>query len=95
MAPPPAYPLDSSESAHPIRRPSIRGVEERRLDEFIGGQYSRWNISAALFEFKSDNKDYIQISVWEPEHYTKPTFDEAKKQEYKAIEKGYMFGPSW
>jgi alpha-mannosidase len=89
------YPLDSSEAAHPIRRLSIRGVEEHRLGEFIGGQFGRWNLAAAMFEHKTDDKDIISYGVWEPEIHTKPTFEEASKQEYKPISKGYQFGPSW
>lgn len=89
------YPLASSESTHPIRRLSIRGVEERRLDEFAYGQFGGYNLSAALFEHKTDDKDIISYGVWEPEALTKPTFEEASKQEYKPISKGYRFGPSW
>ena len=89
------YPLSSSEAAHPVRRISVRGVEERRLEEFTSGQYSRWNINSALFEHKTDDKKVISLSVWEPKAHTKPTFDEAVKQEYKPLQKGYLFGPSW
>jgi alpha-mannosidase len=90
-----AYPLSSSDAAHPIRRLAIRGVEERRLDEFIGGQYQRWNITSVLFEGRTDDEKYITVAVWEPKVHTKPSFDEAVKQEYTPIKKGYRFGPSW
>lgn len=89
------YPLNSSEAKHPIRRISTRGVEERRLNEFVGGQWSQWNLSAALFEHRTDDEDVISMGVWEPKALTKPTFDEAVKQDYKPIKKGYSFGPSW
>lgn len=92
---PPAYPLLSTEARHAVRRPSIRGVEERRLGEFIGGQYSNWNLSSVLFEGKTDHKDVIRLERWDPPAGTKPSFDEAKKQDYRKAEKGQTFGPSW
>lgn len=91
----PAYPLRSSQAPRPVRRLSIRSVEERRVEEFGSGQYDRYNIRSVLFEAKRDDEDVIKMGLWVPPQGTKPSFDEAKDQEYNKVQKGHMFGPSW
>lgn len=91
----PLYPVLSSQTARPVRAPHIRSILERRLGEFIGGQYGKYNLSSFLFEGNTDEKPYVSLEKWSPEPGEKPTFEEAKRQKYTEAKKGDRFGPSW
>lgn len=69
--------------------------QERRLGEFIGGQYGQYNLASLLFEGRTDKKDVIELERWDPPGESKPTFQEARKQSYHSFKKGDSFGPSW
>ncbi|CAO1635258.1 unnamed protein product [Jaminaea pallidilutea] len=94
MAPPP-YPVLSTESPRPVRGLSIRSQEERRLNDFVGGQFAKYNLSSVLFEDRSDDPKVIAFEKWSPPAGQKPPFDVAKKQRFVPAHKGDTFGPSW
>ncbi|PWZ01460.1 putative AMS1-alpha-mannosidase [Testicularia cyperi] len=89
------YPLLSTSDPRPVRSGLIRSIHERRLDEFIGGQYADYNITSLLFEHRTDEEKYITVQSWTPPAGTKPTFEQAKTQKYVPAHKGIKFGPSW
>ncbi|KAF8878221.1 glycoside hydrolase family 38 protein [Infundibulicybe gibba] len=61
-----------------------------RLGNFLGGHFSNVNLSSVLFTHRVDNRN-----IWSAPGLTKPTFEEAMKQEFKPAKKGDSFGPSW
>ncbi|KAN0061958.1 Glycoside hydrolase, 38 vacuolar alpha mannosidase [Thecaphora frezii] len=91
----PVYPIQASEEPRSVRIPLLRSVTERRLGEFVGGQYGDYNLGSLLFEHRTDDAEYVRIERWSPPAGTKPTFDEAKMQHYQPAKKGDTFGPSW
>lgn len=91
----PAYPLLSSSAPRPVRGPSIRSQDERRLNDFVGGQFASYNLTSVLFEAKTDDVKMIELEKWSPEAGEKPPFSVAKKQKYVRCRKGDTFGPSW
>lgn len=90
-----SYPTLAADAPRPVRGPSIRSQQERRLNDFVGGQFGDYNLSSVLFEHRTDSKDYIKLSRWSPDIGKKPSFEEAKKQRYTECAKGDAFGPSW
>ncbi|PWN53731.1 putative AMS1-alpha-mannosidase, partial [Violaceomyces palustris] len=90
-----SYPKLSSSSSRPVRAAPIRSIQERRINEFVGGQFSDYNLASLLFENRSDSADHVQIERWSPPPGTKPPFKEAVKQEFRPAKKGERFGPSW
>ncbi len=89
------YPTRASAEPRPVRAGLIRSVHERRLDEFVGGQFSEYNLASLLFEARTDDPKYVSIQSWTPKAGSKPTFEEAKRQTYVKGQKGMKFGPSW
>lgn len=89
------YPTHASAEPRPVRAGLIRSVHERRLEEFIGGQFGDYNLASVLFEARTDDPKYVSIQSWTPKAGTKPTFDEAKRQTYVKADKSIKFGPSW
>lgn len=89
------YPTYASEESRPVRSGLIRSVHERRLDEFVGGQFGDYNLASVLFEARTDEEKYVSIQSWTPKPGSKPSFDEAKRQSYVKAKKGIKFGPSW
>ena len=91
----PPYPLLASSSHRPVRGLSIRKLDERRLGDFVGGQYANYNLSSVLFEDRSDDSAVISLSRWSPPAGEKPPFKEAIKNKFEKTQKGTDFGPSW
>ncbi|KAJ1030129.1 hypothetical protein NDA16_001042 [Ustilago loliicola] len=89
------YPTHASAEPRPVRSGLIRSVHERRLEEFVGGQFGDYNLASVLFEARTDDDKHVSIQSWTPKAGTKPTFDEAKRQTYTKAKKGIKFGPSW
>lgn len=102
------YPILPAGDDRVVRALPIRRIRERRLGEFIGGQYAQYNLSSVLFEARTDDKAYIRIARWDPEPWlhpdpkgkggeviNKPPFSDAVKQHYTDTKKGTTFGPSW
>ncbi|KAK0567954.1 Glycoside hydrolase, 38 vacuolar alpha mannosidase [Tilletia horrida] len=97
MTPSPAYPLLSTDTARPVRGPTIRSLKERRLQEFIGGQFADYNLASVLFKHRADAPPVVKLARWDPEPGTKPSFKEATSsdKQYSPLKKGDTFGPSW
>ncbi|PWN42751.1 putative AMS1-alpha-mannosidase [Ceraceosorus guamensis] len=89
------YPELSIASERPVHGIDIRSVQERRLEEFHGGQYSRWNLASVLFESSRDDEGVIRIWRWDPKPGDKPSFDEAIKQTFRPSSTHENFSPSW
>lgn len=89
------YPVLASDEPKPVRHLSIRSQEERRLNDFVGGQYADYNLTSVLFENRTDSHDVISLEKWSPKIGEKPPFAVAKKQKYIPAAKGDAFGPSW
>lgn len=89
------YPTHASAEPRPVRAGLIRSVHERRLQEFVGGQFGDYNLASVLFEARTDDPKYISIQSWTPKAGSKPNFDEAKRQTYVKADKSIKFGPSW
>ena len=60
-----------------------------------GGQYGGYNLSSLLYAHRLDDGEHIKLEMWSPPGRTKPTFEEAKRQKYKTVNKGHVFGPAW
>ncbi|KAE8270386.1 hypothetical protein A4X09_0g1942 [Tilletia walkeri] len=97
MSSSPAYPLLSSDTDRPVRGPAIRSLREKRLQEFIGGQFADYNLASVLFKHRTDSSPAVELSRWDPPAGSKPNFKEAtsKDNKYVSLKKGDTFGPSW
>ncbi|WWD20554.1 hypothetical protein CI109_105030 [Kwoniella shandongensis] len=71
------------------------GSTHGRLDQFLGGHYRDYNLSALLYAHKLDDPEHVKLEVWSAPNRSKPSFEEAKRQVYKPAKKGDSFGPSW
>ncbi|KAI3487963.1 hypothetical protein L1887_48046 [Cichorium endivia] len=56
------YPTHASEESRPVRSGLIRSVHERRLDEFVGGQFGDYNLASVLFEARTDEEKQRRAS---------------------------------
>lgn len=72
----------------------IKSLTTDRTRQFTGGRYSPLNLAAVLFTDRKDDKNHVRLSVWSAPGNSKPSFDEAMKQEFKPATKGDSFGPS-
>src|SRR5258708_5060465 len=72
----------------------IKSLTNDRTGQFTGGRYGSLNLTAVLFTARKDDKDHVRLSVWSAPGRSKPSFDEAMKQEFKPATKGDSFGPS-
>ncbi|KAA1467023.1 hypothetical protein DENSPDRAFT_876986 [Dentipellis sp. KUC8613] len=73
----------------------IKDLTKGRLGTFSGGHFSDVNLSSVLFTQRIDDDKHVKLQVWSAPGLTKPTFEEALKQEFKPAKKGDTFGPSW
>ena len=60
-----------------------------------GGHFASVNLSTLLYAHRLDDEKHVQLSVWSAPARSKPSFEEAKRQEYRPAKKGEQFGPSW
>ena len=72
----------------------IKHLTQGRLGTFNGGHYADVNLSQVLYHHRVDDSAYIKLQVWSAPGLTKPSFEEAMKQKFKAAKKGDQFGPS-
>jgi alpha-mannosidase len=47
-----------------------------------------------MFIHRVDDTDHVKLEVWSAPGRTKPSFEEAMKQDFKPAKKGQEFGPS-
>ncbi|KAJ2706888.1 Glycoside hydrolase, 38 vacuolar alpha mannosidase [Coemansia sp. IMI 203386] len=59
------------------------------------GQFKKASIHASMFEARVTGSPHVQLEVWSAPGQERPTFEHAVKKEFKSIENGYSFGPSW
>jgi alpha-mannosidase len=72
----------------------IKNLTKNRLGTFLGGHFSGVNLSSVLFKHQLDSEENVKLEVWSAPGRTKPSFEEAMKQEFKPAKKGDRFGPS-
>lgn len=72
----------------------VKNLTRDRLNTFNGGHYSDVNLSTTLFVTRTDAKEHVKLLVWSAPGLTKPSFEEAMKQDFKEAKKGDRFGPS-
>ncbi|KAJ2747871.1 Glycoside hydrolase, 38 vacuolar alpha mannosidase [Coemansia sp. BCRC 34301] len=53
------------------------------------------NLCAALFSGRVSGAPYVKLELWAANGLERPTFAEAVKQKYVAVDVGHSFGPSW
>jgi hypothetical protein len=58
------------------------------------GSYASLNLPALMFTHRTDDADHVKLEVWSAPGLTKPSFEEAMKQEFTPAKKGQQFGPS-
>ncbi|KAG8760256.1 Glycoside hydrolase, 38 vacuolar alpha mannosidase [Serendipita sp. 396] len=86
-----SYPEDGSSAG----KKWIKSLYNDRTGQFVGGRYGDLNLGAVLFTERLDNKEHVELKVWSAPGRTKPSFDEAMRNEFKSAKKGDSFGPSW
>ena len=91
----PAYPVLAEQSSRPVRPLPIRSIQEKRVYEFIGGQFSSDNLSSILYAGRTSSDAHVRIESWSPSSGTRPSFTEASSQTFKPCRIGEKFGPSW
>ncbi|KAI0293181.1 glycosyl hydrolases family 38 N-terminal domain-containing protein [Multifurca ochricompacta] len=72
----------------------IKGLIKDRTGNFSGGHFSDVNLSSALFTHRLDDSKHIELQRWSAPNLTKPTFEEALKQDFQPAKKGESIGPS-
>lgn len=86
---------DYPEQNHSPGAKWIKNLTQDRLSQFVGGHFDSVNLSSVLFYQRRDGPDHVQLQVWSAPGLSKPSFEEAMKQEFKPAKKGDSFGPSW
>ncbi len=71
----------------------VKNLSKDRLGTFLDGRYGDVNLGSVLFTERIDDNKHIKLKVWDAGR-TKPSFQEAVKQHFVNISKGYAFGPS-
>ncbi|KAG6826715.1 hypothetical protein H0H92_014762 [Tricholoma furcatifolium] len=71
----------------------IKNLTKDRLGTFTGGRYSDLNLQSALFTHRVDSPDLVKLQVWSAPGLSKPTFEEAMKQNFKPAKKTVEFDP--
>ncbi|KAF8671950.1 Alpha mannosidase, middle domain [Rhizoctonia solani] len=73
----------------------IKNLTKDRVKKFTDGSFASLNLPALMFTHRIDDADHVKLEVWSAPGRTKPTFEEAMKQDFKPAKKGQEFGPSW
>ncbi|KAI0287851.1 glycoside hydrolase family 38 protein [Russula brevipes] len=73
----------------------IKGLTRDRTGNFTGGHFADVNLSSVLFTHRLDNSNHVELQRWSAPGITKPSFQEALKQEFQPAEKGESIGPSF
>ena len=89
------YPLLAEQATRPVRPLPIRSIQEKRIHEFIGGQFASDNVSSLLYAGRTNAAAHVQIQSWSPSNGTRPNFAEASAQTFQPCRIGDKFGPSW
>lgn len=73
----------------------VKNLTRDRLGNFNGGRYADINLGSSLFIHRLDGYSYVNLKAWSAPGLSKPSFEEAMKQEFRDAKKGESFGPSW
>lgn len=73
----------------------IKSLTSERTGNFSGGHFADVNLSSVLFTHRLDDSKHVQLQRWSAPGITKPTFQEALKQDFQPAKKGESIGPSW
>ncbi|KAF5347291.1 hypothetical protein D9756_009971 [Leucocoprinus leucothites] len=65
----------------------IKNLTRERLSNFHGGHFADVNLSSVLFTHRLDGPDFVKLKVWSAPGLSKPSFEEAMKQKFKAAKK--------
>ncbi|KAJ1802124.1 Glycoside hydrolase, 38 vacuolar alpha mannosidase, partial [Coemansia sp. RSA 2599] len=72
------------------------GVTKSNFGTFMSnGQFKDVGIHASIFEARVTGTPHVELEAWSAPDQERPTFEHAVKQEFKPIENGHSFGPSW
>ena len=72
----------------------VKNLSKDRLGTFLDGRYGDVNLGSVLFTERIDDAEHVKLKGWSAPGRTKPSFQEAMKQHFVDISKGYAFGPS-
>jgi len=73
----------------------VKSLTQGRLNSMTGGHFADVNLTSVLFLERLDDTTHVTLRVWSAPGRTKPSFQEAMKQNFKPAKKGDQFGPSW
>ncbi|KAH9970026.1 glycoside hydrolase family 38 protein [Lactifluus volemus] len=73
----------------------IKSLTNDRTGNFTGGHFSDINLSSVLFTHRLDGNKFVELQRWSAPGISKPSFEEALKQEFQPAKKGESIGPSW
>jgi hypothetical protein len=72
----------------------IKNLTRERTGNFSGGHFQDVNLSSVLFTHRLDDSKHVQLQRWSAPGITKPSFQEALKQDFQPAKKGESIGPS-
>jgi hypothetical protein len=72
----------------------IKRLTTDRTGNFTGGHFADVNLSSVLFTHRLDDAKNVQLQRWSAPGISKPTFQEALKQDFQPAKKGESIGPS-
>jgi hypothetical protein len=72
----------------------IKNLTRDRTGNFSGGHFADVNLSSVLFTHRLDDSKHVQLQRWSAPGITKPSFQEALKQDFQPAKKGESIGPS-
>ena len=72
----------------------IKGLTKDRTGNFTGGHFADVNLSSVLFTHRLDDAKHIELQRWSAPGLSKPSFEEALKQDFQPAKKGESIGPS-
>jgi len=72
----------------------IKNLTRDRTGNFSGGHFEDVNLSSVLFTHRLDDSKHVQLQRWSAPGITKPSFQEAIKQDFQPAKKGESIGPS-
>jgi len=72
----------------------IKSLTRDRTGNFTGGHFADVNLSSVLFTHRLDDSKHVQLQRWSAPGISKPSFQEALKQDFQPAKKGESIGPS-
>src|SRR5258708_7604571 len=72
----------------------IKNLTKDRTGNFTGGHFADVNLSSVLFTHRLDDQAHVELQRWSAPGLTKPSFQEALKQDFQPAKKGESIRPS-